>query len=187
MFDRWREARAEDEELNLIPVMNLMVTLIPFLLLGAAFYHLGVVPASIPENVPASDSEPPKEIKVTVNLSLQMDKAVVSGSAMGLDEEATAALDATFPSKNGVPDLKALQAHLYGIRTQYPKSDTVILLPADELRYEKLIEILDFVRERKTGKSGPDGDIVEQLFPVTVFSKLLVAEEGAGGSEGVTE
>ena len=184
MFDRWREARAEDEELNLIPVMNLMVTLIPFLLLGAAFYHLGVVPASIPENVPASDAEPPKDIKVTVNLALALDKTTVSGSAALLDETATAALDAEFPAQAGVPDLKALQAHLYGIRSQYPKSDTIILLPADGLRYEKLIQILDFVRERKTGQTGPDGDIVEPLFPVTVFSKQLVEQEGAGGSEG---
>ncbi len=187
MFKRWREARAEGEELNLIPVMNLMVTLIPFLLLGAAFYHLGVVPASIPENVPASDAEPPKEVKVTVNLVLGLDKTTVSGSAALLDEDETAAMDAEFPAKNGVPDLKMLQAHLFGIRSKYPKSDTVILLPADELRYERLIEILDFVRERKTGKTGKDGEIVEPLFPVTVFSKQLIAEEGAGGSEEGSE
>ena len=44
---QWRKARREAEEVNLLPVMNLMVTLIPFLLLGAAFYKLGNIPTSI--------------------------------------------------------------------------------------------------------------------------------------------
>jgi hypothetical protein len=38
-----RLRRPKVEDLNLIPLMNLFVTMIPLLLLTAAFYHIGMV------------------------------------------------------------------------------------------------------------------------------------------------
>ena len=54
--------------MNLL-LMNLMVILIPAML-GAAFYHLGTIATSIPDNVPASDQPPPKDTKVTMSIEI---------------------------------------------------------------------------------------------------------------------
>ena len=98
MFDSWRK-KAESEELNLIPIMNLMVTLIPFLLLGAAFYHLGTIPASLPQQAAAASGEKPKDIKVTLTMEVKLDTIRISGSAAGLDEESAETLKRTFPNR----------------------------------------------------------------------------------------
>ena len=77
---QWRKARREAEEVNLLPVMNLMVTLIPFLLLGAAFYKLGNIPTSIPPNVPAGEAPPQVDKKITVTCAIAPDKIVLTVS-----------------------------------------------------------------------------------------------------------
>lgn len=185
MFDRFRHAREEVEDLNLIPIMNLMMTLIPFLLLGAAFYHIGVIPTSLPTHVPEGSKEPPKkEVVVTLNLQVEKDKMLLGASATGLSQEEQDALGGEFPNKDGRYDLKGLQAQIERIKSSYPKSDTVVVLPADDVKYQSLVDILDTTREKLTPREGDD-PLREPLFPVTVFSKMLKPEpkdEGEGAS-----
>ena len=170
MFKRFREAKNEGEELNLIPIMNLMVTLIPFLLLGAAFYHLGTIPASLPQQAAAADVKKPVDIKVTLNMEVKPDELRVSGSAAGLDEASTSALKKVFPNISGRADVKGLQAHLESIKAQYPKSDTVVVIPDENTRYEDLVVILDTIREKKLPGTSPKGESrYLSLFPVSVL------------------
>jgi biopolymer transport protein ExbD len=180
VFDRWRKAKEGARELDLIPVMNLMVTLIPFLLLGAAFYHVGVIPTSLPTNAPPPDTPPPSELIITMNMQFEADRIRFSGSHDDLDEAANAALGAEFPRAAGGFDLDAIRAHLGGIKDNYPKSETLVVLPDDAVRYQDLVAVLDVTRERP-GAGGADP---VPLFPVTVFSRLLVATPDAGVGAG---
>ena len=173
---QWRKARREAEEVNLLPVMNLMVTLIPFLLLGAAFYQLGNIPVSIPENVPASEAKPPSEIKVTMNCMIELDKVVLTGTGAGLDEASADALGAVIVHKAGKPDLDAVTKHLAAIKSKYPKSDTVMFLPSEQIEYQTLVTVLDATRSKTLPGKTADGEPrIASLFPVTVFSKKLIA------------
>ncbi|MFZ1986871.1 MAG: biopolymer transporter ExbD, partial [Desulfatitalea sp.] len=65
----------EDTELNLIPIMNVFMVMIPFLLMFATFFHLKAINTSIPvHGVASADTEnkPAKEaIKITVVLELK--------------------------------------------------------------------------------------------------------------------
>ena len=173
---QWRRSRREAEEVNLLPVMNLMVTLIPFLLLGAAFYQLGNIPVSIPENVPASEAKPPSDIKVTMNCMIELDKIVLTGTGAGLDEAAADALGAIIVHKKGKPDLEAVTAHLAAIKKTYPKSDTAMFLPSEQVEYQTLVTVLDATRTKTLPGKTADGEPrVASLFPVTVFSMKLIA------------
>jgi biopolymer transport protein ExbD len=185
---QWRKTRREAEEVNLLPVMNLMVTLIPFLLLGAAFYKLGNIPTSIPDNVPASDAKPPSDIKVTMNCVIEADRIVLTGSGAGLDEAGMDALGGVFANRGKDPDLESVTNHLAVIKRRYPKSDTVIVLPHEKLQYQALVRVLDATREKKlSGKNAEGEQRVAVLFPVTVFSrKLTIPDEPTnptGGAE----
>ncbi|MEE2788252.1 MAG: biopolymer transporter ExbD [Myxococcota bacterium] len=172
MFDSWRKKKAQDEELNLIPIMNLMVTLIPFLLLGAAFYHLGTIPASLPQQAAAASGEKPKDIKVTLTMEVKLDTIRVSGTAVGLDDASAEGLKKTFANRGAPQDLKALQDHLVSIKSQYPKSDTVVVIPEETIRYEMLVTVLDTIREKKLPGVNAKGEArYASLFPVTVFTK----------------
>ena len=191
MLDNWRKARKETEEMNLLPVMNLMVILIPALMLGAAFYHLGTIATSIPDNVPASDQKPPKDVKVTMSIEILPDRLSISGSGDGLDKAEIGRLDLTLLGGFGKRPLDKLTAHLHKVKTQYPKSDTVMIVPEAKTRYADVVSVLDASRERKLPPElAVEGKEFEPLFPVTSLTKRNLAEpeaDGVGEGEGATE
>ncbi len=171
MFARFHKAK-EPEELNLIPIMNLMMTLIPFLLLGAAFYHIGVIPTSLPTHTPEGSNEPEKTEIITLNLQIDAIQVELAASAAGVPEDVLEALGGIFPRGKDGFDLEKIQAAVFHVKTTYPKSDTMIVLPSEEVLYQDLVNILDVTRERIIKEEGKD-DIHEPLFPVTVFSRLI--------------
>ncbi|MEL6349559.1 MAG: biopolymer transporter ExbD [Myxococcota bacterium] len=171
MFDRVRRKK-EVPEINLIPVMNLFVTLIPFLLLGAAFYHVGVIPASMPTAGSGEGGEAAVVQKVTVNLTLGNDAIELTAESPQLEPEVLEAMGARI-EWNGDPEkLEALSAALGRIKKDYAESDTVIVLPRSDVQYQTVVQVLDASREMKQGDTKK-----EPLFPVVVLSQTL---EGAG-------
>lgn len=187
MFERYQRAVEETQELDLLPVMNLFMVLIPFLLMGAAFFHIGVIPTSLPAHTPQASDVPKTPTTVSVNLAVSATDMQLTVSSTSLDEAQLAALGATFQrGPKGYPR-EALVKHLRGLKTSYPESNTLIALPHEDLAYDELVAILDATREFPTGKTGTDGEPeMRDLFPVVVFSRFIEAapEEGAEGVDG---
>lgn len=174
MFDRYRRAAAETPDLNLIPVMNLFMVLIPFLLLGAVFFQIGVIPTSIPSHNPEESDVPKTPATVLVNLVIAENELRLTCDSTSLSPEELADLADTFPKKGAEYDTRALQQHLVMLKEQYPKSTTLTVIPHDRLKYQELVTVLDVTRERDSGKRTPQGDVMyQELFPVTIFSRLV--------------
>jgi biopolymer transport protein ExbD len=183
MFDRWRKQVDEPQELDLIPVMNLFIVLIPFLLMGAAFFQIGVIPASLPTHTPATSDSPSDTDLVTVNLVLKADALQLTATSSGVAPEALQEIAASWPRTAQGYDLEAFHSQLMRIKRLYPRSNTMIVLPHDELEYEDLVGVLDSARERQVGVR-PDGEPdMAELFPVVVFSRFIPAEEPAAEEE----
>ncbi|MEM7447631.1 MAG: biopolymer transporter ExbD [Myxococcota bacterium] len=179
-FDRYRRTR-EAVELDLIPVMNLLVILIPFLLMGASFFHIGIIPASLPSHTVADPPpEPPAEI--TLNLVVKANQLEFTASSPELDEAALQGLARSF-SWTGVSSGAAVQQYVKGLKRRFPTSDTVIVLPESDIKYERLVQVLDAVRDYETGETDSDGNEVRsELFNVVVFSRLITADQSQGAS-----
>jgi len=172
-FDRYRHAR-EVADVDLIPVMNLFVVMIPFLLLSAAFLHVGVIPTSLPSRGAGTSDVATELNKITLNLQINPDGIVLSASNPELDPELLESLATTVPRVNGELDLPTLNTVLAGLKTSYPASDTVILLPATGTPYVDVVRVLDASRER-TVDAGEPTERHEPLFPVVVLSKKVEA------------
>lgn len=168
MFDAYQRTLTEVEELNMIPVMNLFIVLIPFLLSAAAFYQVAVIPTSTPQQVvqPSSDEDP---AAVMVNLVIRADGGLTLSVSGGgdADEDGLRALGAELPAKAGEADLAGLQAALAALKARYPASETAFILPEDSVGVQMLVEIIDAVRERTTQAGA-----VDNLFPVAVLAQL---------------
>ena len=171
MFDRYRVAK-EEVEVNLIPVMNLFVTLIPFLLLAAAFYHVGVIATSLPSQTDESSDIAADRKSVTVNLQIEPESIQVSASNAVLEEETLAELSITIPKTDKGFDLELLGKALHEIKLRYQNSDTVIVLPSDDTEYQDIVRILDASRERIFNK-GTEDELKVPLFPVVVLSRKV--------------
>ena len=171
MFDRYRVAK-EEVEVNLIPVMNLFVTLIPFLLLAAAFYHIGVIATSLPSQTDEASDIAADRKSVTVNLLVEPTNIQVSASNAVLDEETLNELAVTIPNTPKGFDVETLGKALREIKLRYENSDTVIVLPTDDIEYQDIVHILDASREMIFNK-GTSDQVKVPLFPVVVLSRKV--------------
>lgn len=188
MFQRWQEAVDETEtDLNVIPVMNLFMVLIPFLLLGAAFYQIGVIPTSTPTHDPQESDVPKTPKTVAMNIVLGVDELSMSASSTSLTPEELEQLRSAWPAPGGNYDLPSLRAELIDIKARYPESTTVTILPHDDLQYQDLVLVLDTTREYEDGALPGGEPRYRELFPVTVFSRLLKEEQGEEGALNFAE
>jgi biopolymer transport protein ExbD len=174
VFEDWRSARQEVQELDLIPVMNLFMVLIPFLLMGAAFFHVSVIPTSTPSHTPGESDVPETPTTVSASLVIKPDRLTLNFSSTSLSDEELSDLAAEWPvSADGEMPVDELQDYLKSIKRRYPESTTLVVLPDGDLEYQNLVEVLDKTREFPAGTDDAGEEIHKELFPVTVFSKLV--------------
>jgi biopolymer transport protein ExbD len=163
-----RQRQEEDTEVNLIPILNMFMVMIPFLLMSAAFYSIKAVNTSIPVHSAATaeslDAPLKTDVKVTVVLSLKADQVVISALSDKLDDVALARLEKTLARRPGGEILVAEVANfLKEIKRRYPASDTLLLMPDADISYSDIIQAMDCARS----------DESEELFPNVVLSASL--------------
>ncbi|MGF1465123.1 MAG: ExbD/TolR family protein [Sandaracinaceae bacterium] len=188
-FSKWRDAKKQATELDLIPVMNLFMVLIPFLLMGAAFFHVAVVPGSLPQHADTSlDAEQQETRAVTANLVLKADELELTFSGTNLDPASLEPLALSLSRGDEGFDGDAIQQRLRQAKGRYPESKTVIVLPDEDVEYQDLVGVLDLARDYRSGTDTEGEPVMEPLFPVVVFSRLLRPEDlptpEEGGGEG---
>jgi len=189
VFEKFQRASDDPADLNIIPVMNLFMVLIPFLLLGAAFVHIGVIPTSTPTQKETSEKKQQEDDEnpdsVMANLVLKPGEMRVSFSGSNIPDDKLDSLGRSWElEEDGFP-LSELQAALRRAKEEYPESNTVTVLPHEKFQYDQLVEILDHTRERRAGTNEDGSPTFKPLFPVTVFSKFIPPEEeeSEGGNE----
>ena len=152
----------DDAEPNMVPIMNMFMVLIPFLLMSASFYHIKAVDTSVPvlsQSVdnPETDTAP----SLTLVVELKKDSLKVSAMSDQFTADELNQFKAEYPCKEkNVYPLEEFTVYLENIKTLYPKSDTLILIPNSSTDYDTIIRTMDTAR--KTGEVA--------LFPKVVLS-----------------
>ena len=160
-----RPRESEVEDLNLIPLMNLFVTMIPLLLLTAAFMHIGMVSTSIPTQTEGDPETPTSSRAVTANVRMSDKGLNITCSSGNIPEEELKSLDAFVPKKGGQYDLKTFTTVLERIRIKYEKSDTMMLVPDKTSKYKDMVRVMDAARNMVSRKMP--------LFPVVVVTTVV--------------
>jgi biopolymer transport protein ExbD len=139
----------EDTELNMVPIMNMFMVLIPFLLMSASFIHIKAINTSVPVHADTSkkNAEKDADVKVTVMLALGETELNVTATASGLTAAQLSALEASIPLKGGLETVEGrLKETLKTIKTSYPGSDTIVLVPDASILYDDIIRTMDMAR-----------------------------------------
>ena len=167
----------EEKGLDLVPVMNLVTILIPFLLMSAQFVSLAVIDSSAPAiGEPQEVEEEPDEDKLSLSLLITDVGFTISGADKVLpkDDEVNgpqiACLDAQCASPEAY-DYKELTRRLALVKDRYPDEPNVVFVPSPMTEYETLVYTMDATREDPEDKE--DGK-ARELFPFVVL---------AGGAE----
>ena len=164
--------------INITPVMNLFVVLIPFLLTSAAFLQLAMVDTTLPRLAEVSDVEKekdPNKLIVTVRI-------LSSGFDVNrVNPDSRPAMQARWNSGGDLSgkilltsekkyDFNALGNQMVRIKAAYPTSESVLILPEENINYETIIHTMDATRERFVHENGHGKK--EVLFPDAIIGHL---------------
>jgi len=147
---RRKTRQGADEDLDMVPIMNMFLVIVPFLLMSASFIHIKAINASVPIMGELSKSEitEKKMVKVTVIAEIMPD-----GILLSLNSDALGPQDMKKWTEKITPDDKqeyeysSLKDYLRKLKTEYPASDTLIIIPAGDVVYDTIIKIMDVARQ----------------------------------------
>src|SRR4029453_14891141 len=123
------------DEINVGPMIHLMIILVFFLIFTAVFTKTNILEL----NLPGADSAVP-DLPEGLNLEviIRADRIEVADRGTGLLK--------SLPSQQGTYDLKGLQEYLTLVKSKYnEKTDATILLEQD-IAYDTLVKVMDTVR-----------------------------------------
>lgn len=170
-----RKSQHELIELNLVPILDTMVTLIGFLLFTTSFLAIVSIESILPQASQAEAEEKRKEEPLQLTLTFYPNKTEISSPFHKIETQSFPNLD------SGSPATQAIHDALIEIKKKFLKENTLVLIPTDGTSYDTLISIMDAARtlepsdpplyekNEKTGVENP----VKALFPKIVFGNLL--------------
>ena len=125
----------EPRDLELLPLMNLFVVLIPMLLLSAVFLELAVIKM----NLPNDEATPPATPKEQLGLSVAIldESWVVKGRKLE-----TRTID-----RLGEAAEEDLRAALADVTGRFPSNQDVTILSESTTRYDDIVLVMDVSRE----------------------------------------
>ncbi len=162
-----RKARTEEDvEVNMVPIMNMFLVLIPFLLMSASFFHLKAIKTSAPvQGESIVNDEMEKDKRVTVIAEIKENRIHLSANSEVVLYEDLKKLE--YQIKNGKQknyQFDQMTLVLQKIKESYPLSDTVIIVPDRDVEYDTIIQAMDAARYSQSSFD---------LFPNVVLSARM--------------
>lgn len=121
-------------DLEIMPLMNLFVVLIPMLLISAVFIQVSVIKM----NLPSDDATPPPE-RDRLGLAVEITESAWVVKGRRLDTVRIARED-------GAAEQELLAA-LAGVKAGHPDEDGLVIESQDDTRYEDIVLVMDVSRE----------------------------------------
>ncbi len=149
--------RHEETELDITAFMNLMVILVPFLLMTAAFSQLAILQLNLPQSGAAAGADDTqKKNKLILEVIIRKDALEVADRNGGLIRRIE-------NSEEGYETVK-LSELLQQIKVKFPKKLDAFILSEPDTQYETVIQVMDVVRQFDNVRAG--SVIPTELFPI---------------------
>jgi biopolymer transport protein ExbD len=178
-----RKAASNEVTINLVPMLDALVTLVAFLLISTAFLSIVVIDTPAPLLAPAEEQEKilDKDKPLQLTAYIQENQIILSDWS-GSRENHT--IPSVADAKTGEKryDLEALHKMLIEIKSRHPKETKLILKPESGVAYEMIVGIMDAARffeksdpstpMKKNEKTGVD-EVDKKLFPEVIFGNIM--------------
>lgn len=164
-------------ELDLAPLLAVMVKLVPVLLVSSAFVQMMVIETELPQVVSEAIQKQDQD-KTPTNIALEVDGK--DGFNIVVTEKGQDKVE-NVPMKNGTYDLPALHEKLVAVKKAHPEIFKLELNPEARVPYKELVKIMDEVRQAHDPAikfpvfDTKQGKNVETpyMFPEIVFSNMM--------------
>jgi biopolymer transport protein TolR len=133
-----------DEELELVPFIDMLAVLIVFLLMTATVLQTAVIEISLPPSgMSAGGAAPSTQSELNLSLIITDQGFRIAGSG---------AIRPLIPNKSdGTYDLKKLEEDLIAVKEIFPKQTSIILISEPEVIYDDIIHIMDVCHKPEIG------------------------------------
>lgn len=160
LFKRKKKERAEAALLSFkLGYINLMITLVPFLLSIAVFSRLAILDLNLPKldgagEVSLNRPEMPRAEPLALTVAIEEDGVAVSNGSEQIS---------FVKHRGGAPDAAALSTLMQQLKKDHPDAKEVVLLSRPKTVYADLVAVMDACRsfDRREGETRR----VEMLFP----------------------
>jgi biopolymer transport protein ExbD len=125
-----------EDDLELMPLMNLFVAMIPMLLLSAVFLNVTVIDMKTPADASEASGEKQHE-NLLLAVTIKDDYYVVEGR--GLEKRVIARQDADADAQ--------LADALSGIVSEHPDNQDVIIISQPNTHYGDIVTVMDISRD----------------------------------------
>ncbi|MEN0057493.1 MAG: biopolymer transporter ExbD [Bdellovibrio sp.] len=164
-------------ELDLAPLLAVMVKLVPVLLVSSAFVQMMVIETELPqvvsEAIQRQDQQP-----IPTTVALEMDAK--TGIRLVLNEKGQEKAE-TIPMKDGHFDLDLLHEKLVAVKKLHPEVFKLEISPEGSVPYDEIVKVMDVARQARDAKitfpvfDTKQGKNVETkyMFPEIIFTNMM--------------
>jgi biopolymer transport protein ExbD len=165
-------------ELDLAPLLAVMVKLVPVLLLSSAFVQMMIIETDLPQVVQQAIEKQTKDPKAA-QIAVEINKT--EGVKIVVSENGSQKIDVIGFDKDKKIDYPTLHAKLVEVKKAHPEIFKIDLSPDAEIAYKDIVRIMDEARKVraqgvrfpvKDTKTGKD-TTTDYMFPEIVFSNML--------------
>ncbi|MGE3975831.1 MAG: biopolymer transporter ExbD [Bdellovibrionales bacterium] len=165
-------------ELNLAPMLDMLVVLITVLLVSFTSIRLGVLDGLIPQPIANAVEEDRKKTERTFSVAVSVSPKsgfVVTVKENGKENKHTIA------NVDGKFDFTKLHNQLVQLKLQHTDTFRIELMPSEEATYNDIVQVMDRVRTTQATdpkirvKDPKTGETAETnlLFPDVVFANVV--------------
>lgn len=152
MRRRIRRRQNTAPDLDITAFMNLMVILVPFLLITAVFSRITVLDLYLP---PENSADSVSNERFLLEIVLRKNEIGIYENSSGFTR--------ILRAKGTEFDYEKLGDQLAVLKLKFPGKRVASILSEPDVSYDVLIQVMDHVRMRETGKG--DNASMEELFP----------------------
>lgn len=164
-------------ELDLAPLLAVMVKLVPVLLVSSAFVQMMVIETELPQVVNEAIQRQDQQVTPT-NVALEVDAKdgiTVIVTTKGKQDVTT------IPMKDGAFDFTTLHQKLVSVKQSNPEVFKIELSPAAKVPYSEIVKVMDAARQARDAKikfpvfDTKQGKNIETnyMFPEIIFANTM--------------
>ncbi len=147
-FALYKNSEDETFDLDLAPVLSVVVALVPIFLATAVFIRIGVIETQLPQIINEAVQQERKDENPKV--SVKVDVSATEGLVVELTDNGQVSKKA-FGLVNNDFDYVGLHKELTQIKSQHPMVFRLELRPNDNVPYNKIIKVMDSARKVQSG------------------------------------
>lgn len=165
-------------ELDLAPLLAVMVKLVPVLLISSAFVQMMIIETDLPQVVKQAiekQNNDPKAPQVAVEVSKKQGVKII------ITDNGKEKVEVVGLGNNNEVDYPTLHAKLLEVKKSYPSVFKIELSPDSDVPYKEIVKIMDEARRARQNniafpvhddKTGKD-TTTNYMFPEIVFANMM--------------